>query len=55
MDTIFADQIYFIIAGATLFFLSFAIFFICVIVRSYYNQRIIVVTNMNERLLEISV
>lgn len=55
MDTIFAYQIYFIIAGASLLGLSLFIFIIYYLVKKYYNQRPVIVLDMNERLLNVGV
>lgn len=55
MDTIFADQIYFIIAGVSLFVLSFIIFFIVLIIKAFMNQRRVRLIEMNQGLLEIGV
>jgi cell shape-determining protein MreD len=55
MNTIFADQLYFIIAGIALLALSFIIFIIILIVKAFRNQRRIQLIEMNQGLLEIGV
>jgi len=55
MDTIFAYQLYFIIAAASLLALSFIIFIIYYTVYRYYIQRPEIVLDTNERLLDVSV
>lgn len=55
MDTIFAYQLYFIIAGASIIGLSFIIFLICYTVNRYYIQRPEIVLDTNERLLDVGV
>lgn len=55
MDTIFAYQIYFIIAGASLLGLSLFIFLIYYAVNRYYIQRRIITFDLNERLIDIGV
>ena len=55
MNTIFEDQIYFIIAGVALFALSFIIFIIVLIIKACMNHRRIRLIEMNQGLLELSV
>jgi len=55
MDTIFAYQLYFIIAGASIIGLSFIIFLIYYTVNRYYIQRPEIVLDTNERLLDVGV
>ena len=55
MDTIFAYQLYFIIAAASLLALSFIIFIIYYTVKRYYIQRPEIVLDTNERLLDVGV
>lgn len=55
MDTIFAYQLYFIIAAASLFGLSLFIFIIYYTVNRYYIQRPEIVLDTNERLLDVGV
>jgi hypothetical protein len=55
MDTIFAYQLYFIIAAASLLALSFIIFIIYYTVNMYYIQRPAIVLDMNERLLDVNI
>jgi len=55
MDTIFAYQLYFIIAAASLLALSFIIFIIYYTVNRYYIQRPVIVLDTNERLLDVGI
>jgi cell shape-determining protein MreD len=55
MNTIFADQLYFIIAGIALLALSFLIYIIILIVKAYTNQRRVQLIEMNQGLLELNV